>query len=182
MHALGPYGSLQGTLLWGWEFLLLPPQPPWVLSIRGLRLYFPIWSPRLRGLLRSPPFVLVYLCTSVGPQGLLVVRLPALFVPHSGSLGLPWPHQSSPSRCPSLSLLPVWMYVSFLSTWCWTSLPFDFLSVLVVRGGAVCLPVPPSWFSRIFSILISISCALGINVYSAMLEWSIYQCKLGQVT
>ena len=39
------------------------------------------------------------------------------------------------------------MYVSFLSTWCWTSLPFDFLSVLVVRGGAVCLPTPPSWFS-----------------------------------
>ena len=26
-------------------------------------------------------------------------------------------------------------------------LPFDFLSVLVVRGGAVCLPTPPSWFS-----------------------------------
>ena len=29
----------------------------------------------------------VYLCTNVGPQGLLVVRLPALFVPHSTSLG-----------------------------------------------------------------------------------------------
>ena len=25
-------------------------------------------------------------------------------------------------------------------------LPFNFLSVLVVRGGAVCLPTPPSWF------------------------------------
>ena len=24
---------------------------------------------------------------------------------------------------------------------------FDSLSVLVVRGGAVCLPTPPSWFS-----------------------------------
>ena len=24
--------------------------------------------------------------------------------------------------------------------------PSDFLSVLVVRGGAVCLPTPPSWF------------------------------------
>ena len=50
--------------------------------------------------------------------------------------------------CPSLPLLPVWMYVSFLSTWCRTSLPFDFLSVLVVRGGAVCLPMPPSWFFK----------------------------------
>ena len=50
--------------------------------------------------------------------------------------------------CPSPHLLPVWMYVSFLSTWCRTSLPFDFLSVLVVQGGAVCLPTPPSWFSQ----------------------------------
>ena len=33
--------------------------------------------------------------------------------------------------CPSLPLLPVWMNVYFLSPWCWTSLPFDFLSVLV---------------------------------------------------
>ena len=49
--------------------------------------------------------------------------------------------------CPSLPLLLVWMYVSFLSTWCRTSLSFDFLSVLVVRGGAVCLPMPPSWSS-----------------------------------
>ena len=29
----------------------------------------------------------VYLCTNVGPQGLLVVRLPAPLVPHSASLG-----------------------------------------------------------------------------------------------
>ena len=29
----------------------------------------------------------VYLCVNVGLQGLLVVRLPALFVPHSASLG-----------------------------------------------------------------------------------------------
>ena len=49
--------------------------------------------------------------------------------------------------CPSPPLLLVWMNVYFLSTWCRTSLPFNFLSVLVVRGGAVCLPTPPSWFS-----------------------------------
>ena len=29
----------------------------------------------------------VYLCVNVGPQGLLVVRLHALFIPHSASLG-----------------------------------------------------------------------------------------------
>ena len=69
------------------------------------------WSPGLRGLLRSPagppglsmfecgatlpaPFsatlslaLSVYLCANVGPQGLLVVGLPAPFVPHSASLG-----------------------------------------------------------------------------------------------
>ena len=70
----------------------------------------------MHGLLCSPPFVPVYLCANVGPrgatrrsacpvlchsesgplylsvrecrpQGLLVVRLPAPFVPHSASLG-----------------------------------------------------------------------------------------------
>ena len=33
------------------------------------------------------PALSVYLCSNVGPQGLLVVRLPILFVPHSASLG-----------------------------------------------------------------------------------------------
>ena len=36
----------------------------------------------------APPLsVPVYLCSNVGPRGLLVVRLPAPFVPHSASLG-----------------------------------------------------------------------------------------------
>ena len=33
------------------------------------------------------PALSVYVCVNVGPQGLLVVRLPALFIPHSASLG-----------------------------------------------------------------------------------------------
>ena len=33
------------------------------------------------------PALSVYLCANVGTQGLLVVRLPAPFVPHSASLG-----------------------------------------------------------------------------------------------
>ena len=33
------------------------------------------------------PALLVYLCANVGPQGLLVVRLPVPFVSHSASLG-----------------------------------------------------------------------------------------------
>ena len=42
VYVLGPCGSLQWPLLWGWEFLPLPPQPPRVFSVRGLRLYFPV--------------------------------------------------------------------------------------------------------------------------------------------
>ena len=33
------------------------------------------------------PALSVYLCATVGPQGVLVVRLPAPFLPHSASLG-----------------------------------------------------------------------------------------------
>ena len=60
----------------------------------------------------------------------------------------------SPLRpsCPSPPLLPVWMNVYFLFPWCQTSLLFDFLSVLVVRGGAVCLPTPPSSQSFLINV------------------------------
>ena len=62
-----------------------------------------------------------------------------------------WPRHSNTSLlrpgCPSPPLLPVWMNIYFLFPWCRTSLPSNFLSVLVVRGGTVCLPMPPSWFS-----------------------------------
>ena len=66
---------------------------------------------------------------------------------------------ASPLRpgCPSPPLLPVWMNVYFLFPWCQTSLPFDFLSVLVVRGGTVCLPTPPSWFSPLSPSLVRIT-------------------------
>ena len=33
------------------------------------------------------PALSVYLCANVGPQGLLVLGLPASFIPHSASLG-----------------------------------------------------------------------------------------------
>ena len=117
VHTLGPCGSLQQPLLWGWECLLLLSQPPRVPSIRGLRLYFPAldpwvtWSASLPAAVRRglsvrecgaagchPPLCLPlslplwvrpsgFICANVGPHGLLVVRLPAPFVPHSASLG-----------------------------------------------------------------------------------------------
>ena len=133
----------------------------------------PSWSHGLHGLLRSPPFVQVYLCVSVGPWGATrhsacpvlhhsesgplglfcanvgpqVVRLPAPFISHSASLGPTTATRVLSAPVP-VSAPPTGLDVcfSFLSPWCWTSLPFDFLSVLVVRGGAVCLPMPTSWF------------------------------------
>ena len=45
------------------------------------------------------PALSVYLCENVGPQGLLVVRLPAPFVPHSSSLG--------PTRATGVLFVPV---------------------------------------------------------------------------
>ena len=41
MYLLGPCWSLHHTLLRGWEFFPLPPWPPQVFSISGLKLYFP---------------------------------------------------------------------------------------------------------------------------------------------
>ena len=41
VYILGPCGSLQWTLLWGWEFLLTP-QPPQVFSVRGFEALFPL--------------------------------------------------------------------------------------------------------------------------------------------
>ena len=97
----------------------------------------------------TPRHLSRFICANVGLQGLLVVRLPAPFRP---TLCQSRSHHSHASplrpRCPSPPLLPVWMNGYFLFPWCWSPLLFDSLSVLVVRGGAVCLPTPPSWFSR----------------------------------
>ena len=69
VHTLGPCGSLQQPLLWGWESLLLLPQPPRAFSIRGLRLYFPALEPWVMRSALLPAVCPVYLCASVGPQG-----------------------------------------------------------------------------------------------------------------
>ena len=146
-------------------------------SIRGLRLYFPSLEPWVTRSALLLAVCLVYLCVNVGLR-VLPAALPAPFsttlslalsvylrergstASASGQTACPIrptlchsrSHQdnASPLRpgCPSPPLLPVWMNVYFLSPRCRTSSSLDFLSVLVVRGGAVCLPMPPSWFLK----------------------------------
>ena len=129
-------------------FSCWPPQPPQVFSIRGLRLYFPMLEPWVvqSSLPAVPPGLSVCECGATGSAGgrnncpvCPTVRQSQSRHGHGSPL-----HPA----CLSPPLLPVWMNVSFLSPWCRTSLWLDFLSVLVVRGGAVCLSTPPSWFSQ----------------------------------
>ena len=88
----------------------------------------------------------VYLC-KCGAAGSASARTACAIRPTlRQSQSPPQPRKSSPPWCPSPPLLPVWMNVYFLFPWCWSPLLFDSLSVLVVRGGAVCLPTSPSWF------------------------------------
>ena len=129
------------------------------------------------GLLRSPPFVqficvrmwghVVLPATLPAPFSATLSLALSVYLQEWGRRVCQWsdclPCSSSPTLCQSrsrhgkasplhpsclsLPLLPIWMNVYFLFPWCRTSLPFNFLSVLVVRGGIVCLPTPPSWFS-----------------------------------
>ena len=95
----------------------MPPQPPQVFSLRGLRLYFPalepwvLWSASLPRC--SSPFIYAQMWGR--GLGLLAVALPAPFVSQSTpSLVLP------ATLCPgywSPPLLQVWMNVSSLSPW-----------------------------------------------------------------
>ena len=135
----------------------------------------------MRGLLCSPLFVR-FICARMWGCGVLPAALPALlsatlsptlsaYLSECGATGSASGQTACPvhptlcqsrSRqghvsslhpcCLSSPFLPLWMYVYFLFPWYQTSLKFDFLSVLVVRGGAVCLPMSPSWFSQILHI------------------------------
>ena len=90
VHALGPCGSPQWTLLWGWEFLLLPPKPPLVFSIRGLRLYFRMLE--LFVLSPVPPAAALLASCSFAypaPQAATLLGPPAVTLLRVLSAGLP---------------------------------------------------------------------------------------------
>ena len=111
VYVLGSFGSFQRTLLWGWEFLLLP-QPPQVFLVRCFEGSFPHAGTLGCVLCLGPQlFLLVYPHTNVGPPVLPATVLPALALQ-------PLPCcKSSLFQLPSLPLLPVWMTVPSLTPW-----------------------------------------------------------------
>ena len=116
VYVLGPCGSLQGTLLGGWEFLLLPHR---FLQPEVLRLYFPglepwvVWSV-------SQSF-LVYLHANVGPPS-VPDATPSQIVP-------PWlPVSTPPSNLDESSLVIGLPYSSIF----WQFWFFGFLKKFVV--------------------------------------------------
>ena len=176
VHALGPCGSLQQPLLWGCESLLLPPQPPQAFSIRGLRLYFPVpepwvaWSAslptvcpglsvcecRLWGATRCPACPVLHQSES-SPLGLSLCECGAAgsargqtSCPFRPTLCQSWSRQSHGSPlCPGPCLRPSYrsgcMFLFYLRG---VRLPcHSIFCQFWVRGGIVCLPTPPSWFS-----------------------------------
>ena len=108
VYVLGPCGSLQRTLLWSWEFLLLPSQPSQVFSLSGLKLYFPVLEPwAAQSVAGSASCCLAH----PAPQSTSLLGLPAAILP-TLVLQPPPCRESSPLSCPSPPLLPVWMNVS----------------------------------------------------------------------
>ena len=128
----------------------------------------------MRGLLRCPPFVW-FICVRMWGRGVLPATLPAplsttlspalwVYLCKCGAAGSA-SARTACAICPTLRqsqsshshasplhlgarLRPSYQSgcVYFLFPWCRSPLLFDSLSVLVVRGGTVCLPTPPSWF------------------------------------
>ena len=118
VYILGPHESLQWTLLWGWEFLLLP-QPPQVFIARGFEALFP--CARTLGCMVSLAPQLFFLLIHMQMWYHLNCQPPCC---QFWSTSLPtW----SSSRClarnplhpcfPSPPFLPAWMYVSSLTLW-----------------------------------------------------------------
>ena len=83
-------------------------------SIRGLRLYFPALEPWVAWSALLPAVCLVSLCANVGPQGLLVVGLPARTPPVSVPV-LPWATPRLPISAPPTCLDEGLFFISLVS-------------------------------------------------------------------
>ena len=125
VYVLGPCGSLQQTLLWGWESLLLPPQPSQVFSIRGLRLYFPELEPWV-----APSVTQSTSCCLAGQLQLCPPHSTIHHLTRSSSFRLAV-SPLHPGACLHPSYQSGWMFLLYLLG-CQTAIQFNFLSVLVV--------------------------------------------------
>ena len=126
VSVLGPCGSLQQTLLWGWQFLL-PLQFPQVFTARGFEALI-LHSGTLGWMVCLSPqlFLLVYPQVNVGLPG-----LPAATSPTQSSgprLAISPVHPG----CQSPPLLPVWMNVSSLTPWLLDFHAFGVVAILVI--------------------------------------------------
>ena len=149
VYILGLCGSLQWTLLWGWDFL--PPlQFPQVFSARGFEALFPCSGTLDCAVyLASQLLLLVYRQANVGPPSLPVAALLCV-------LSTPAAH---------LPLLPVWMNVSSLTPWM-----SDFHTVWFY-GSSGC-------FLLLNCCCPSFGCARrkSVSTYASILAGSIYSC------
>ena len=125
VYVLGPCGSLQQTLLWGWEFLLTP-QSPQIFPARGLEALFPCVGTLGCTVYLTPQFFPVYLLAKVGPPSLPDTTFPGLPATFPGLPAPASPAQSSsccldtcplPPGSPFHPLLSVWMNISSLTPW-----------------------------------------------------------------
>ena len=77
VYILGPRGSLQRTLLGGWEFLLLLLQPPQVFTASSFEALFPRTGTLGCSVCLAPQlFLMVYLHKNVGPRTPSTATLP----------------------------------------------------------------------------------------------------------
>ena len=151
VYILGPCGSLQQTLLCGWEFLMLPPQPPQVFSIRGFRLYFPTLELWVLQCVSLPSCYSQFICTQMWdnplcqPPPCQVCLL--LLCPKSSSPWLPVsPPPTGLDECFFFNSLLVGIPYSsiFWQFFLLSVFKFVLVFLLVVCRGTVYLPMPPS--------------------------------------
>ena len=137
VYILGPCGSLQRTLLRGWEFLSLLPQPLQVFSLSGLRLYFPKLEPWGCMVCFAPTlFLPVYLHVNVGPpspQSAALLGLPATTLPQvlSTQLCISAP-PTSLDECFFFNFLAVRLPYSSIFWQFWLFFVFKFVVVLLL--------------------------------------------------
>ena len=117
-----------------------------------------LFPPRC-SLLRSPPFVPVYLCTNVG-HGVLPATLPAPFVPHSASLGPAMAMRvlsvPVPVSAPPTSLDECFFFIYLVS---------DFPAVRFSVSSGCARRHSVSWFSPLFPFFNWIVCLSGVESF-----------------